>query len=106
MPDNTEFRHAVSAGDSSYNPDEILPTPVRGIDKDIERLDFPPPSGKECPPCWRCKWFEGYKPSKHKSLRFPVTEPEVREAVLDTEARKIDIAGRVRAGTIFKRGEL
>jgi RNA polymerase sigma factor (sigma-70 family) len=70
------------------------------IDKEIAALDFPPPSGKECPPCWRCKYFEGYLPGEHRSVRMPIQESEVREAVLNTEIRKIEIAQEVRDGLL------
>jgi hypothetical protein len=70
------------------------------IDKEIAALDFPPPSGKECPPCWRCKWFEGYMPGEHRPIRMPISEAEVRDAVRDTEAEKIRIAQEIRNGTL------
>ena len=74
---------------------------LSGIDRAIERLDFPPTEeGADCPPCWRCKWFEGYLPGDHKSVRLTVADPQVRDAVTVTEIRKIDIATRVRSGDI------
>lgn len=109
LPDNTEFRRTIRAGHPEYNSDDIgvpgakLKEENRGlsrIDLEIERLDFPPPSGKECPPCWLCKWYEGYLPSGRKALRMPIAEIEVREAVLETEARKIDIAERIQRGEL------
>lgn len=78
-------------------------TPYIGIDRELEKLDFPPPSGVDCPPCWRCRWFDGFLPGAYKPLRMPIQEAEVRDAVRDTEARKIDIAERVCAGTVNKR---
>jgi RNA polymerase sigma factor (sigma-70 family) len=70
------------------------------IDKEIAALDFPPPSGKECPPCWRCKWFEGYMPGAGRSVRMPIQERSVKAAVLWTERRKIKIAQEVRDGNL------
>lgn len=70
------------------------------IDKEIEALDFPPPAGKECPPCFYCKWFEGYMPSTRKSVRMPITERSVKAAVLWTERRKKHIAQKVRDGLL------
>jgi RNA polymerase sigma factor (sigma-70 family) len=70
------------------------------IDKEIEALEFVPPQGKECPPCWRCKWFEGYMPGARRSLRMPIQERSVKAAVLWTERRKIRIAQEVRDGNL------
>jgi hypothetical protein len=109
MPDNTEFRRTIRAGHPAYNSDNIgapdakLAEENRGlswIDKEIERLDFPPPSGKECPPCWRCRWYDGFMPGTSKTVRMPITEPAVKQAVMETEARKIDIAQQVRDGLL------
>jgi DNA-directed RNA polymerase specialized sigma24 family protein len=76
------------------------------IDRAIEQLDFPPLEAADCPPCWRCKYFEGYLPGDHRSVRLIIQEPEVREAVSRTEVAKVDIATRVRAGTIFTRRDV
>jgi len=68
------------------------------IDMALEQLDFAPPAGKDCPPCWRCMWFEGFMPDGKRSTRMGIEDAEVREAVQSTEARKIEIAQRVRSG--------
>jgi DNA-directed RNA polymerase specialized sigma24 family protein len=68
------------------------------IDMALERLDFAPPAGKDCPPCWRCLWFEGFMPMGKRDTRMDIEDKEVREAVRVTEARKIDIAQQVRRG--------
>jgi hypothetical protein len=65
------------------------------IDRVIAKLDLPPRHGKECPPCWRCMWFEGFMPSGIP-IRMSVADNEVREAVANTEARKLAIAQQVR----------
>jgi DNA-directed RNA polymerase specialized sigma24 family protein len=70
------------------------------IDRELEQLEFAPPSGKDCPPCWKCKYFEGYLPGAHRPTRMALQEPEVRVAVQETEARKIEIAKRVRNGNV------
>lgn len=70
------------------------------IDREIEQLEAMPKHGKDCPPCWRCKWFEGYMPALHVSMRLPITEPEVALAVSKTEAEKIRIAKEVRDGNL------
>ena len=71
---------------------------LSGIDAELERLEFAPPAGKDCPPCWRCMWFEGFMPDGKRSVRMEIEDAEVREAVKDTEARKIEIAQQVRKG--------
>jgi hypothetical protein len=68
------------------------------IDVALEKLDFAPPAGKDCPPCWRCMWFEGFMPAGKRDTRMEIEDTEVREAVKITEARKIEIAQQVRDG--------
>jgi len=74
------------------------------VDREIEQLEAMPRHGADCPPCWKCKWFEGYLPGAHKRVGMVIQEPEVAAAVAANEARKVDIAKRVRDGTI-NRGE-
>jgi len=66
------------------------------IDMALEQLDFAPPAGKDCPPCWRCMWFEGFMPAGKRDTRMDIEDLEVRAAVKNTEARKIEIAQQVR----------
>jgi RNA polymerase sigma factor (sigma-70 family) len=70
------------------------------IDKEIAALEFAPPQGKECPPCFHCKWFEGYMPGTNKPVRMPITERKVKAAVLWIQRRKKQIAQKVRDGTL------
>lgn len=70
------------------------------IDVALEQLDFAPPAGKDCPPCWRCMWFEGFMPAGKRDTRMDIDDAEVREAVKNTEARKIEIAQQVRDSII------
>ena len=65
---------------------------------ELEQLDFAPPAGKDCPPCWRCQWYYGFMSSGKRETRMDIEDLEVREAVKNTEARKIEIAQRVRSG--------
>jgi hypothetical protein len=71
---------------------------LSGIDAELERLEFAPPAGKDCPPCWRCQWYYGFMPSGKRETRMDIEDLEVREAVKNTEARKIEIAQQVRDG--------
>ena len=72
---------------------------MSSIDIEIEQLDFAPPAGKDCPPCWRCMYCEGFMPDGKRATRMDIEDLEVREAVKNTEARKIEIAQQVRSGT-------
>jgi hypothetical protein len=78
---------------------------VAEIDVALEQLDFAPPAGKDCPPCWRCMWFEGFMPAGKRDVRMDIEDLEVREAVKYTEARKAQIAQQVRDSTIQFTGE-
>ena len=94
LPDPREIRTAIRA--ATADSDHALHEPAR-IDHDIQRLEFAPPIGaKDCPPCWRCKYFEGYLPGKHRTHRHKIVDAEVAAAVLSTEAEKIRIATEVR----------
>jgi hypothetical protein len=72
--------------------------PLSEIDVALERLDFAPPAGKDCPPCFRCMWFYGFLPGDKRSTRMNIEDIEIREAVKNTEVRKIEIAQQVRSG--------
>jgi len=102
IPDSHELRKVLRHNATQSDEVEHASAP---IDHEIAKLEYVPQGGRECPPCWRCKWFDGFLPGTHKPLRMPLTDPELRAAVLDTEARKINIAERVRAGTWRERGE-
>jgi hypothetical protein len=59
-----------------------------------------PKHGKDCIPCWLCKWYEGYMPAERKSVRMEIKEPEVHDAIAATEAEKVRIAQEVRDGNL------
>jgi DNA-directed RNA polymerase specialized sigma24 family protein len=80
----------VSSDDADDNLSEI--------DMELEQLEFAPPAGKDCPPCWRCLWFYGFMPTAKRDTRMEIEDKDVREAVKVTEARKIEIAQQVRSG--------
>jgi len=73
------------------------------IDMALEQLDFAPPAGRDCPPCWRCSWYEGFMPAGKRDTRMEIEDAAVREAVKNTEARKIEIAQQVRDGLFADR---
>ena len=78
--------------------DVSTPPQVSSIDRALAKIDFPPPSGLDCPPCWRCMWFEGFMPAGKRDTRMDIEDAEVLAAVKNTEARKIEIAQQVRSG--------
>jgi DNA-directed RNA polymerase specialized sigma24 family protein len=80
---------------SSDDADDSL----SGIDVALEQLDFAPPAGKDCPPCWRCCYFLGFLPDGKRGTRLEIEDIEVAAAVQNTEARKVEIAQQVRSGT-------
>jgi RNA polymerase sigma factor (sigma-70 family) len=95
---NTILRRAVTSAAQDTAESSVDHQPR--IDKEIEALEFAPPAGKECPPCFYCKWFEGYMPSMRKPVRMEIQERSVKAAVLWTERRKKRIAQQVRDGTL------
>jgi hypothetical protein len=102
LPDERDVRVALRSGVTprGMNLDELdeSESHMSSIDIEIEQLDFAPPAGKECPPCWKCMWFEGFMPAGKRETRMDIADIEVREAVQNTEARKIEIAQQVRSG--------
>jgi len=110
IPNEREFKRVIRAGHPELNSDSVGTDIVNGynsnsrIDHEIGQLEAMPRHGADCPPCWKCKWFEGYLPGAHKRVGMAIQEPEVAAAVAANEARKQEIAKRVRAGTI-NRGE-
>jgi len=97
LPDDRVVRSSLRAESSGSDPDDASGT-LSPIDVELERLEFAPHAGKDCPPCWRCMWFEGFMPADKRETRMEIEDQEVREAVKNTEARKIEIAQRVRDG--------
>jgi RNA polymerase sigma factor (sigma-70 family) len=95
---NTILRRAVTPAAQDMAESSVDHQPA--IDKEIAALEFAPPQGKECPPCHYCKWFEGYMPGERRLVRMEIHEPEVKRAVKNTEARKLEIAQAVRDGIL------
>ena len=96
LPDESNYRILIRTP-SATSSDDLEDSPS-SIDIELEQLDFAPPAGKDCPPCWRCMWFEGFMPDGKRSTRMEIADADVREAVRVTEARKIEIAQQVRNG--------
>ena len=96
LPDESNYRILIRTP-SATSSDDLEDSPS-SIDIELEQLDFAPPAGKDCPPCWRCCYFLGFLPDGKRSTRMDIVDPEVLEAVSNTEARKIAIAEAVRSG--------
>jgi hypothetical protein len=65
-------------------------------ESEVVAIEFAPHEGQECPPCHRCKWFEGYMPVGRRTTRMDVVEPDIREAIENIEREKLRIATEVR----------
>ena len=112
LPDASSYRAIIrtppapssdGGGDDEDLSDIATEPQVSSIDRALAKIDFPPPSGNDCPPCFRCMWFEGFMPADKVSTRMEISDTEVREAVQVTEARKIEIAQQVRDGLFADR---
>ena len=95
LPDEYEYRRVLRRSVPTVDK-----RPVSAIDQEIAQLEFAPPVGAECPPCWRCRWFEGWLPSDHMPTRMKIAEPEIAAAIFATEQEKIRIANEVRHGNL------
>jgi DNA-directed RNA polymerase specialized sigma24 family protein len=96
MPDESRSKRLLQSAPAVSGDD--ADDKLSEIDIALERLDFAPPAGKDCPPCWRCMYFEGFMPDGKRATRMEIEDLEVRAAVKSTEARKIEIAQQVREG--------
>lgn len=53
---------------------------------------------KECPPCWRCRWFDGWLPATGFEITAPVgIDDDVRAACYSLDTNKVRIANEVRS---------
>ena len=96
IPEDTRSKRLIQTAAAASSDD--AGDQLSEIDMELEQLEFAPPAGKDCPPCWRCMWFEGFMPAGKRDTRMTIEDAEVREAVKATEARKIEIAQQVRDG--------
>lgn len=96
LSDGSDVDREDDVADFSVESQHEADQHVAVIDLLLTKLDFAPQHGSECPPCWRCKWFEGMLPSGKRDTRMAIEDDEVRAAVKDVEIRKIEIAQQVR----------
>src|ERR1700728_2832269 len=84
LPDESNYRILIRTP-SATSSDDLEDSPS-SIDMELEQLDFAPPAGKDCPPCWRCCYFLGFLPDGKRNTRMDIVDPEVLEAVSNTES--------------------
>lgn len=60
-----------------------------------EPTDAQQKPGKECPPCWQCRYFDGWLP-RGEVKPVVCADPGVYEAIRNLNRRKIEIANYVR----------
>ena len=86
------FRPNVDPVFQAYAALEPFDRELAPIDHAIEAmLRRPATERADCPPCWKCMYFEGWKPVHYKPSK--IVDEEIRIAVHSTEGRKIEIAG-------------
>jgi hypothetical protein len=52
--------------------------------------------GKDCPPCWKCRYFDGWLPRGTPADSPVANDGGVSEAIANLDRRKIEIANYVR----------
>jgi len=52
---------------------------------------------KDCPPCWRCRWFDGWLPPGTPVV-VEYTDPDITEACARVDAKRVEVAMRVKEG--------
>lgn len=83
----------VSARAPKHKDSDTAITELSPGDREVARIDFVPAPGADCPPCWKCRWYDGWLPAAYKPTKL--ADPEVQMAVQNTEASKIEIANNV-----------
>lgn len=99
VPSNVE-RQQVLRAVATPNSDNLVQGAEPRIDREISKLSFHPTGTKDCPPCWRCMWYYGFKPVRYVQKVTVPADAEVQAAIWGTERRKIEIASALSAGTI------
>lgn len=97
MPRNVERQKALRAV-AAPDSDTVIAHPQSPIDRELSKLSFHPTGTKDCPPCWRCMWYYGFKPVRYVQKVTTPADAEVQAAIWATEKRKIDIATGVSNG--------
>lgn len=95
IPEPLEFQRVLRKSAEARDPYD---QPMTRIDRELSQLDMPPKSNKDCPPCWRCMYFQGFMPTRYTPRRNVPNDEEVQRAVWATEEAKIAIAGAIQSG--------
>ncbi len=90
--------HSLIPAKSPAPPsDDHLHAPTH-IDHELNKLDFPPQHGAECPPCVHCSWFDKkWEPSKRVRVEAEIFDADVRKAKTEIYQRKLAISAKVRS---------
>ena len=54
---------------------------------------------KDCKPCWKCRWFDGWLPPKEPVV-VQYLDPAITEACANLDRHRIEIARKVREGLL------
>jgi hypothetical protein len=105
---------------------KVIPVEPHTIKGTPSKSDLQPPEStmplhrytKDCPPCWRCRYFDGWLPVNEAAIFIhakAALEPEIAAALLRLDTNKVRIAKWVRSGgydsyekddqPVFDRGE-
>jgi DNA-directed RNA polymerase specialized sigma24 family protein len=97
MPRSLERQKALRAI-ATPDSDTVIVYPQSPVDRELSKLSFHPRGAKDCPPCWRCMWYYGFKPVRYVQKVTVPADAEVQAAIWETERRKIEIATGVYNG--------
>lgn len=97
MPRGIERQQALRAV-AAPDSDTVFARPQSPIDRELSKLSFHPTGTKDCPVCWRCCWYYGFKPARYVQKVTAPADAEVQAAIWATEKRKIEIATGVSHG--------
>jgi RNA polymerase sigma factor (sigma-70 family) len=91
---------SVTVPTGPRDPDEER-EPSR-IDRELQRLDFPPKTGAECcsSRCIRCAWFYGVREPKGRVIAAEVVSAEIRSAQTAVYRRKVEISAAMRGESV------
>jgi hypothetical protein len=84
---------------------EPLSVEMAPLHDPITEIEAPVRPGKECPPCYRCRYFYGWLPKKPLQ---PSThsDPEIAAACDNLDRRKVEIAHQIRGDAGWSEAEL
>jgi hypothetical protein len=94
--ETTDDEKALLAALSANEAPPVEKTPVLFEPVESTKADPIQKHGKDCPPCWRCRYFDGWLP-RGTPKPYPVgNDGGVAEAMANLDRRKLEIANWVR----------